>query len=479
MSAKMVPFTTIPVDDINLFLGQHLPMYTKGDYDTAFKIFDVRPYLKTDSTTPLSVRAWFQAKQTIRYLTDTETTFAPIPASKIFAMSNPEVEKLNRKLLIPGEGKAELIRVLANMNLLINDMSSFDLLPDEILSIMVRDYDCDALLDLCTVSQRFENFCRAPDFHRLLADSLKWVRLDISQFTEVQLRLLCQSLRTEKLAFSQRDMLVFKFTVYKLSDEGKIYTPTGETAADVRFVAMTANDIEAVALTEAGDIHSLTKGYMLTDTRGGYISARGHIVLVLTYSGTVRSLTHGTVLLENIIRVAAGTDEAVGLDRDGTVHIYNFVRREHAMFNRLPKMVDIAAGAGCVFCLTTMGQVFAIGNNSNGKLGIGNTEYQYRHVLLPTLSNIIQVVCAKASETTLFLTSTGKVYACGDLSHTETHLNNWIVDASIISIPQELTYLSNIKKMNSEFVWDGDGNISNWKGRFRRIGQSRDDCIIS
>ena len=173
----------------------------------------------------------------------------------------------------------------------------------------------------------------------------------------------------------------------------------------------------------------------------GTTTNRPNPVYVLT-SGTDQSANH----LSGISQVAAGNSHTVFLRTDGKVMACGFGyygrlgdgttdSRDNPVYvlksgtstassNHLSGISQVAAGYEHTVFLTTDGKVMACGNNNIGQLGIGITLVKYNPVYVLTsgkdqsanhLSGISQVSCG--TRYTVFLRSDGKVMACGSGSN--------------------------------------------------------------
>lgn len=73
----------------------------------------------------------------------------------------------------------------------------------------------------------------------------------------------------------------------------------------------------------------------------------------------------------------------------------------------------VYGGNGAFFCITNNGNIYTWGNNKHGQLGMNKHDNE---IILPTLltfnDNIKEIICGW--NFTVFLTKTGRAYACGN-----------------------------------------------------------------
>lgn len=77
-------------------------------------------------------------------------------------------------------------------------------------------------------------------------------------------------------------------------------------------------------------------------------------------------------------------------------------------------VVDIAAGETHTVVLLNTGAVYSFGTNKRGQLGVGDNKTQYipKHIDALNDIHVVRVYCGTSHS--MFLTSTGELYACGD-----------------------------------------------------------------
>lgn len=138
----------------------------------------------------------------------------------------------------------------------------------------------------------------------------------------------------------------------------------------------------------------------------------------------VRGPKGGNMFLENIIKIGAGSDFSVALDKFGKVWQWGRDTLVPEQVAKLEDIVDIATGAWHTLALKQDGTVWAWGYNWSGQLGIGVWEYEngytpnneYNDVLqVQNLSNIVAI--AAGNDHSLALTEAGTIFAWGDNDH--------------------------------------------------------------
>jgi alpha-tubulin suppressor-like RCC1 family protein len=77
-------------------------------------------------------------------------------------------------------------------------------------------------------------------------------------------------------------------------------------------------------------------------------------------------------------------------------------------------IVQVSSGKDHSLFLTDNGKVYALGKNSEGRLGLGDKEERQTPTLISSLSGEVIKAISTGSYYTLFLTKEGKVYSCGE-----------------------------------------------------------------
>ncbi len=148
------------------------------------------------------------------------------------------------------------------------------------------------------------------------------------------------------------------------------------------------------------------------------------------------------LILENIIFVSCFLNHTLALTNNGKVYSFGFNdQRELGYFDDfqsgVPKLIDIpdyivgiATGGNHSLLLTSNGQVYGFGSNYFGQLGIDLTYIESKPVIIG-LDNIVSIAAGKRHS--LALSSTGEVYGWG--CNRNNQLNNYYGynDPTIIS----------------------------------------------
>ncbi|MDR2638700.1 MAG: hypothetical protein LBC09_02550, partial [Helicobacteraceae bacterium] len=130
---------------------------------------------------------------------------------------------------------------------------------------------------------------------------------------------------------------------------------------------------------------------------------------------------------KKIIAIAAGHRHSLALDSDGKVYAtgdnedgelglgdkINRDRFTEVSSLKGKKIIAIEAGSFASFALDSDGKVYAIGYNTHGQLGLGDTNYRDRFTEVLSLSGKKIIAIAAETSKSLALDSDGKVYAAG------------------------------------------------------------------
>ena len=155
--------------------------------------------------------------------------------------------------------------------------------------------------------------------------------------------------------------------------------------------------------------------------------------------------------LIDIVKISCGYNYSLCLNNKGRVYVFGKnsygqlglgdtrTRNTPVMIPKLKNIVHVSAGGGHSICLDTQGRVWRFGYNGEKRLGLGDNEERHFPTLKDDdLNNIIQVACGFAS--TYCLDNKGRVWGFGDNSQGQLGLK----DTNVKNIPTLNHMLSNI-----------------------------------
>ncbi len=127
----------------------------------------------------------------------------------------------------------------------------------------------------------------------------------------------------------------------------------------------------------------------------------------------------------------------------------------------LSDIIAISAGERYSLALNSSGEIYAWGENQNGRLGIGSQTDQDTPVKLDDISNV-KAISAGAGHV-LALLSDGDVYAWGDNSYGQLGIGDVVREKHS---PQQITDLSDIVEISAGYDFslalDSDGQVHAW-----------------
>jgi hypothetical protein len=268
--------------------------------------------------------------------------------SSILMTPETDLTTLAASLGLARVDKERILRILGYLNLLDNDESLFDHLPEDTLRIIGMRLDCQSLGLFCQISRRFNQlFCQTDKLTAMLRLKLGEITgLDLAQYTRKELGLLCRvGNRNNRIAAGSAHSLI-------LDSQGQVF-------------GFGLNDDGQLGL---GDIINRNVPTLIDNISIGQIisvSCGGNHSLLLNSQGQVFSFgDKGAVL-------GLGSSKIKGFPM--------FIKTK-----KIGKIIAISAGNNHSLLLNSHGQVFSFGIGHNGKLGLGDTKTRNTPTLINT-----------------------------------------------------------------------------------------------
>jgi alpha-tubulin suppressor-like RCC1 family protein len=395
----MLPFSTLPLEAIQSVAHYHqlaLPSDLQGKYQMVWDFVSNNQELYYPSVLVADYLWAYQKRNAIKTKYSTSSIVLGSPES---------LEELVVALDLPELDRARILRILTYLELLDDDFSAFDKLPDEIIYFIASKVECQSLGLLCELSQKFKKvLCDSGKLTVLLRNKLEeTMRISLTNYNQEQLELLClvgSNNLNNKISAGYTHSLVIDShrksgQVYVFgSDLFELSYPRGNSSVGQPFPIPGIDDVVAVS---AGDRFSL----LLTKNRQVYSFGRNNTgQLGLGANGPE---TDEPPFGESTIDVGAPT-----------------------LIENLKEIVAISAGGYHSLFLNNQGQVFSCGDNETGQLGIGNNEdaasfaeyydteidpWRYEPTLIEELEGIVAISAGHSHS--LLLNSQGQVLSCG------------------------------------------------------------------
>jgi alpha-tubulin suppressor-like RCC1 family protein len=161
------------------------------------------------------------------------------------------------------------------------------------------------------------------------------------------------------------------------------------------------------------------------------------ILISSVFTGEEYTTLNHTIFIDTIGRVYA-----VGINSNGQLGLGDTTQRtipvQIPYFNTIPLLFVSAGGSHTVF-LDTTGKVYSVGLNTKGQLGLGDTTQRTTPVQIPYFNNItIKSIPVSTQNYTTFIDTTGKVYSVGDGGTGQLGLGT----TTDISTPAPITYFT-------------------------------------
>lgn len=167
---------------------------------------------------------------------------------------------------------------------------------------------------------------------------------------------------------------------------------------------------------------------------------------------------------------------------DGTIHFQGVIGITEDLppiktafdflLKELPSDIkDIARGITYFLILTYQGQVFSVGSNSQGQLGLGDNITQNNPTLIQGIDNIIQVVISGHSS--FLLNDKGRLHSCGNNNNKCLLLGDYEDRNTLTLIPNLNNIVQIYSKRGCFYAINNEGNVYRWG-----FGINRDPELI-
>jgi alpha-tubulin suppressor-like RCC1 family protein len=200
-----------------------------------------------------------------------------------------------------------------------------------------------------------------------------------------------------------------------------------------RVVAIAAGWYHTFILTESGQVFAVGDNSSGQLGLGDEVVNKNSFTLVTLPVGAARVVSIAAGGYHTFILTERRQVFAVGDNSIGWLGLGEDTRnRHHFELVTLPEeatpVVAIAAGAYHTFILTESGQVFAAGWNNHGQFGLGDTLNRYYFTLVPLLEGIRVVSIAVGGSHTFILTERRQVFVAGWNDQGQLGLGDYIAN---------------------------------------------------
>jgi alpha-tubulin suppressor-like RCC1 family protein len=392
--------------------------------------------------------------------------------------TNQQQEILN-KVLETGEiTQQELVKVIReeiDRKMLVKGIENFDYTTflDFILTGNIRG---EKLLALCSGSKKLNEYCNRV-FQLVNATGTEIEKEVQDQYL---FRLLLNRMRIRiPLRKSPRQVYIEKTVggrVYSFGNndygqlglgyrnEGGLNIPTNISNFN-HIIQVAAGSDQTLCLNDRGEVWTF-----------GFNNNR-----IITVGEIENNNTLVPILIPdliNIIDIQAGAEHFVclnnrgdvwclGADETGSLGLGDLDTQVPAIINPyLKNIIEISTGYGHTLCLDTQGKVWAFGDNQYGQLGFGDTINRNIPTINPSLKNIVKISCGGGH--TLCLDNQGRVWSFGQNNdHGQCGLgDNTIGDVHSPTLVPNLTNIVQVEAGDSHSLCLND------KGRVWAFGNN-------
>ncbi len=236
------------------------------------------------------------------------------------------------------------------------------------------------------------------------------------------------------------------------------YGQVGDGTLISRMNPVSVSGLTGIKMVSAGSTHSLAltaNGNVYAWGQNNYGQTAGpYPTFGAPYLATPNEVIMNGGPLNNVVYIAGGGASSYAVKSDGTVWAWGYnqygqlgsgysggYRPPPQAVPGLSGVKIVAGGTYHVLALTSNGNVYAWGNNSNGQLGNGTTTQANSPVLIANLSNIVAI--SAGNNTSYALDNSGIVWAWGANAAGQLGLGT----TTDVSTPTALTSLSGVDIM--------------------------------
>jgi hypothetical protein len=423
----MNSFTTIPFVDLLSFLSNHsIPTDSSQPYESALQIIRSQQTKNNQPiSAPISIIDWIIADK----LSSTGVSIDRVTTSTILSSSDILLLELANILTLNHVDKERILRILGYLNLLVNDTSIFDTLPDEILFLILQNLDCDELLLTYLISSKFNELFQKEGVTQILRNKLRErTRLNLNQYNRKELIFLNKYKNRIGISASREHGFYIKDgNVSAFGEEIDDHLNT-----DIPILVLNLNNVKQVS---AGGNHTLAL------TKDGQVYSFGANELGQLGLGHSNSTIAPTLIsgLNNIVQISAGDNHSLLLTKNGKIYSFGYnqygqlglgdyeERSTPTLVSNINNIMQISAGGYYSLLLNKNGEIYSFGSNYCGKAGHGTSTSQVVPTLIPTNyfnnSPIVQISAGFCHS--LALTIDGNVYSFGYGGHGRLGLGDY------------------------------------------------------
>lgn len=450
---KIVPINAIPLTDAKEFILSYnykLPSTEEEIYNLTSNIIAT----STINSAPTTIVDYIIALNLSTNLSN--NGISKQSASKILMASENSLVPLSQSLALSHVDKERMIRILGYMNLLDNDISLLDNLPDDTLANILENLDCKSTFLICKLSNRLSNFCKnevikdqgfvtnpSGYLERIISRNNLEVTLNnkfseegltVKNYSLPQLEFVCNMRNRQIPTMTSLDNILF------ILMDNDIYMVTLSNDQDIqieklnidrlpKIIQILHHDNKLLALTLDGHIHIIggdvrffngiaishkkVSGidnvvFMIPESNFSVIRSNGDVFdVIIKNNGD--AITKRIDILKDIVDESIGLGLPLILKNNKEVYIERLQQLEH--IDNITDAISISAGDHYYLVATVDGSVYSWGNNDFGQLGLGDQEPRETAEQIPNLNNIVQVLADDGIS--LALNNVGEIYKFG------------------------------------------------------------------